>query len=617
MTAAGISPMVIFGEKRSPLAELALQEAKSLEPLPGESLHWMGVWRLRAGEEKGAVAALSGLLNIRPVRYGSMMYLGEALLRTGNVAAAQKAFARASLSGNPDFLLALSARVYAHNYWQEAIAILNKALAITPDSVPLLLALAKIQSEVYALGDCRDSLRRVQLLAPGNPDERLLNAGLQGRMGDAKGHLATLQQAYESGGDPLSRLASSIAMTLLYHDVLLPAEVADWHRRLCAPIEAAVVQKTDFENTAEPAGPASRRLRIGYLTGDIHRQHPVNIFLLPLLLGHDRKGFEISVYHTGAMHDEYTRQARVCVDRWVETAGLDDAALQQAIVGDEIDILIDLAGHTASHRLGVFALRAAPVQATFLGYPHSTGLSTIDWMIGDAIVSPAEHAHLFSEGIAQLPNSVFCWAPLDDYPLPPPRPAGAPVVFGSFNNAMKLSPRTIALWARVLRAVPDSLLLLKAPSLRDETVQARFAELFAAQGIARERLMFRGPSELAAMMQEYGEVDIGLPAQDGPCIQFQPACGHAQCFTSHGQPAQRGGRRPPAPGPVKLRQRIFLRKPAAHNVSHHAARSIARGCDEDRYPEQIRMKFEHGEECRFGRKRRHRGCNKSGGKQRR
>ncbi|MGZ8158303.1 MAG: O-linked N-acetylglucosamine transferase family protein [Methylobacter sp.] len=193
-------------------------------------------------------------------------------------------------------------------------------------------------------------------------------------------------------------------MTSLYHDALPPAEVADLHRRLCAPIEAAIVQKADFANSQSP----NRRLRIGYVTGDLHRQHPVNIFMLPVLQRFDHARFEICVYHTGTMHDGYTRQAKDCADRWLEAAALDDAALQQAIVADEVDVLVDLAGHTSTHRLGVFALRAAPVQATFLGYPHSTGLSMIDWLIGDATVSPAEHAHLFSEGLALLPDSVFC-----------------------------------------------------------------------------------------------------------------------------------------------------------------------------------------------------------------
>lgn len=486
--------------------QTALQQAQLLEPVPGESMHWMGVWRLNAGDAQGAVVALSTLLNIRPVRCGSMMYLGEALLRTGNIAAAEKAFARASLSNNPDFLLMLSAKVYAHNYWQEAIGVLQKALTIKTDNVPILLALAKIQSEVYALADCRESLHRVQALEPDNQEAHLLEAGLQGRMGDAKGHLATLQAARESSGDPLSRLASSVAMTSLYHDDMPPAEVADLHRRLCVPIEAAVVQETDFTNTRS----TRRRLRIGYVTGDLHRQHPVNIFMLPVLLHHNHDCFEICVYYTGTMHDEYTRQAKGCADHWLEAAGLDDAALQQAIVNDAIDILIDLAGHTSTHRLGVFALRAAPVQATFLGYPHSTGLSKIDWLIGDATVSPAEHAHLFSEGIAQLPGCVFCWAPVDEYPLPPPRSANAPVVFGSFNNAMKLSLKTVTLWASVLHAVPGSQLLLKAPSLKDDAVKARFADLFAKQGIAAGRLVFRGPTRLTEMMQEYGDVDIAL-----------------------------------------------------------------------------------------------------------
>lgn len=486
--------------------EHALAQAKAQEVIPGETLHWLSVWRLNAGDAAGAVAALSGLVDLRPMRHGSMMYLGEALLRVGNIAAAEKAFTRASLSPNAEFLLNLSARVYAHNYWQEAISVLQKALTLRPAHVPTWLALAKIQSEVYLLADCHESLRRARDLDPDNQEAALLDAGLQGRMGDAKAHLAALQRSYESGGDPLSRLASSVAMTSLYHDELPPADVAALHRRLCAPIEAATVQKTDFANERS----IERRLRIGYVTGDFHRQHPVNIFMLPVLLRHDHERVEVCVYHTGTMHDEYTRQAKACADRWLEAAALDDRALQQAIVADGIDLLIDLAGHTSTHRLGVFAMRAAPVQATFLGYPHSTGLSTIDWLIGDATVSPVEHSHLFSEGIAQLPASVFCWAPVDDYPLPPARPATAPLVFGSFNNAMKLSPRTIALWAQVLQALPQAQLLLKAPSFRDTTVQSRFAALFAAQGIARERIEFRGPSGLADMMQEYGDIDIAL-----------------------------------------------------------------------------------------------------------
>ncbi|MDK9704381.1 MAG: hypothetical protein OEL20_14700 [Sulfuritalea sp.] len=483
----------------------ALERARQLEIIPGESLHWLGVWRLNAGDAAGAVAALSQLVDLRPLRHGSMMYLGEALLRVGNVAAAESAFTRASLSSNPDFLQTLAARVYANNYWPEAIGILRKLLDLRPDSIPALALLAKVHWEVYELSQAQEVCRRILKLEPGNQDATLMLAALPGRMGDAHAHLAAVQAEY-AAGDPQSRLASSIAMASLYHDELSASEVAALHRRLCAPIAAAHSPRTEFANERT----TSRRLRIGYVSGDFHRQHPVNLFMLPVLLRHDHAAFEIFVYHTGTMHDQYTRRARESADRWLEAGARDDDALQAAIVADGIDILVDLAGHTSTHRLGVFAKRAAPVQATFLGYPHSTGLPTLDWIIGDAVVTPAAHADLFSEGIAQLPGSVFCWAPVDDYPLPVARPADAPVVFTSFNNAMKLSPRSIALWARVLKALPDSRLLLKAPSFRDEAVRRRFADLFAGQGIARDRIEFRGPTGLADMMQEYGDADIAL-----------------------------------------------------------------------------------------------------------
>jgi predicted O-linked N-acetylglucosamine transferase (SPINDLY family) len=481
-------------------------QALAFEPIAGESLHWLGRWRLAADDPAGAVDALARLLDIRPVRCGSMMILGEALLRMNNAAAAEKAFARASLSNNPDFLLNLAVRVYGLNYWQEAIEVLNKALALQPDSVPHLVQLANIQHEVFALSDCRATLARLRVLDPGNEAAARLETGMHGRMGDARQHFASLRRAHAASRDPQSRLASSVAMVSLYDDTLDAAEVAALHRELCAPIEAAYAPASGFANPRRP----DRVLRIGYVTGDLHRQHPVNLFMLPVLQRHDHARFAIHVYHTGTIHDDYTRMARACSDRWLDAHAFDDRTLQRAILDDGIDILVDLAGHSSTHRLGVFAMRAAPVQATFLGYPHSTGLSAIDWLIGDAVVSPAGHAHLFSEGIVQLPGSVFCWAPVDAYPLPAPRPAGAPLVFGSFNNVLKLSPTTIAVWSKILHAVPDAVLLLKSPSLCDADVRARFNTLFGVHGIDPGRLLLRGPTGLDAMMQEYGDVDIAL-----------------------------------------------------------------------------------------------------------
>jgi predicted O-linked N-acetylglucosamine transferase (SPINDLY family) len=527
----------------------ALLQAEALEPIPGESRHWLGVWRLGSGDAAGAVAALAPLIDRQPPRHGSLLQLGLALLRNGNRAAAEAAFSRASASTNPAFLRLLAQRVYEHNYWQEAIAVLERALNLVPDDLASLVALARLHWEVYHLSEAEALCQRVLALDPANIEVPYLLNALPGRRGDARAHLAAVEAHYASLGDPCSRLASSIAMASLYVDDRTPEEIADLHRRLCAPIEACItndpitsdltpspITAGGTDSYVGPAPPASaehngfsrtkpepsnapdsspdtdpeRPLRIGLVSGDFHRQHPVNLFMLPLLERLDRQLFPVWVFHTGSMHDEYTARARAAAHRWIEAAQLDDTALRQRIQAERIDILIDLAGHTSSHRLGVFALRAAPVQATFLGYPHSTGLSRIDWLIGDAVVSPAEHAHLFSEGIAQLPGSVFCWRPVDDYPLPPARPTDAPLVLGSFNNIMKLSPRTIHLWAALLRDLPEATLLLKAPSLGDASVVERFTGLFATEGIATDRLRFEGPSELGEMMHRYGAIDIAL-----------------------------------------------------------------------------------------------------------
>jgi predicted O-linked N-acetylglucosamine transferase (SPINDLY family) len=484
----------------------AIRQAQATEPIPGETLHWLGVWRLQAGDAQGAAAALAPLVDLRPQRHGSMLYLGEALLRLGNRTAAEQAFTRASASANPAFLRLLAKRVYAQNYWQEAIAVLQRALDLQPGHIPTLVQLAKLHWEVYDLTAAETLCQQVLQRDPANGDVRYLLNALPGRRGDAAAQLAAVEAHYAALAEPDSRLSSSIAMASLYVDDRSPEQLAAQHRQLCAAIERALPATSHFANSLDPERP----LRLGLVSGDFHRQHPVNLFMLPLLERLDRHQFPVTVFHTGTMHDDHTARARQAAHHWIEAGTLDDHALHQRIGTEQIDILIDLAGHTTGHRLGVFALRAAPVQATFLGYPHSTGLSRIDWLIGDPIVSPVEHAPLFSEGIAQLPGSVFCWAPVDAYPLPPPRAAEAPLVFGSFNNVMKLSPHTLRLWSAVLRALPQAQLLLKAPSLADRSVIERFQGLFAAEGIGAERLAFEGPEGLELMMQRYGAIDIAL-----------------------------------------------------------------------------------------------------------
>lgn len=486
----------------------ALNSARSLEYLNGESEHLIGRWCLSAGKAELAAGHFKSLVDIKPLRHGSMMYLGISLIKIGQVAAAESAFERASHSNNPQFLSLLASTVYGLNYWREAIAVLKRALTVDSENILIWIELAQMQINAYLLNDAKSSLQEVFARDAGNATAKSLLAATEGRMGDGALALQQLESVCELECEGLgSRIVSSVAMTMLYQDDIAAQEIANRHRSLCAKVEKNITVSTLLKVNPERR---HRHLRVGYVTGDLHRQHPVNIFLLPLLMEQKKSKLEVYVYHTGVMHDQYTGRAKECANKWIDAAEFDDDLLHKIIVKDEIDVLIDLAGHTSTHRLGVFAMRSAPIQASFLGYPHSTGLSQMDYFIGDHVVSPSEHQSLFSERLLNLPNSVFCWSPVDDYLLPPARHRDLPVVFGSFNNIMKLTPRTIRLWSEVLNAVPGSLLLLKAPSLADATVSERLRALFGDHGIVRERIECRGPDELSAMMQEYGDMDIAL-----------------------------------------------------------------------------------------------------------
>jgi predicted O-linked N-acetylglucosamine transferase (SPINDLY family) len=186
------------------------------------------------------------------------------------------------------------------------------------------------------------------------------------------------------------------------------------------------------------------------------------------------------------------------------------------IAADNIDVLVDLAGHTAGHRLGIFAHRPAPVQVSYLGYPATTGLSRIQYRLTDALADPpgtTEAQH--TERLVRLPASFLCYAPPAGEQAPPvnepPSLASGQVTFGSFNDASKVSDRVLALWARVLTAVPGSRLVLKNKGLADQSVRQRIRDLMRAHGVEGDRLeLLAFKPDLTTHLACYQAVDIGL-----------------------------------------------------------------------------------------------------------
>jgi protein O-GlcNAc transferase len=227
---------------------------------------------------------------------------------------------------------------------------------------------------------------------------------------------------------------------------------------------------------------------------------------------HERANFHITVYANQTAADELTSSVKSSVDAWVPILGLDDDTVAAKVVADEIDVLVDLSGHTAGNRLGVFARRAARVQLSWLGYFATTGLPTMDYVLLDDHHLVPGGEQLFVEKVIRLPGSRFCYgAPAyATDPAPPPSVERGVTTFGSFNNAAKINDNVLALWAKVLAAVPDSNLLLKWRSYVDPILQARTRFDFSKRGIDPQRIKFDGKTPHSDMLAQYSQVDVAL-----------------------------------------------------------------------------------------------------------
>jgi len=256
-----------------------------------------------------------------------------------------------------------------------------------------------------------------------------------------------------------------------------------------------------------------QRIRLAYLSSDF-RQHSVAHFILPVLKHHDTGHFEVFIYHNHRREDELTRLAKQHAGHYRNVTQLSDAQLVETIRGDQIDILIDLNGLSGGHRLAVLAQGAAPLQMNWLGYPNTTGLSQIDFRIVDELADPPGQSEPYcTESLLRLPHPFLSFAPPGD--LPPV--ARAPcldngfITFGSFNALPKLNPPLLECWAAVLRAVPDSRLLIKNLGMGYSRPREQLKKILAANGIAEERLMFVGKTRSQfEHLEVYGQADISL-----------------------------------------------------------------------------------------------------------
>jgi predicted O-linked N-acetylglucosamine transferase (SPINDLY family) len=303
---------------------------------------------------------------------------------------------------------------------------------------------------------------------------------------------------------------NNLLLTLHYHPAYEAGAIAEEHRRW-NPQHAEPLRKFIHihSNDRDP----DRPLRVGYVSADF-RWHSVSCFFENLLAFHDRQWVQTYCYCDVTRPDATTVRLQQQAANWRNIAGMRDEAVGELVRQDQIDILVDLSGHTGSNRLLVFARKPAPIQITYLGYPDTTGMPAMDYRLTDEYADPpGQTESLHSEQLVRLPRTFLCYRAPDAAPAVGPSPVSRDghVIFGSFNALAKVNAPLVRLWSRILREVPDSRIVLKSYGLTSSSAQQWVLNLFAAEGIGADRVEVHGwqPDE-GAHFQLYGRLDIAL-----------------------------------------------------------------------------------------------------------
>jgi protein O-GlcNAc transferase len=485
------------------------------DPNNADLYHNLGETYRQLGDAGKAIPSFNRALELRPDHLEAYRSAADAAIEAAEHADAEgrDTNARELRRLAAQYLMKLGAR--EHRLRRDgAEATFREATALDSESADAFYSLGSLLHEKSRPSEAVAMLRRAIAL---NPQDAEAQINL-GSASYALGRWQEMEAAYRAALalDPNSRLArQNLASTMLgwrlYDDSSTPEEIFAAHRAWGEEASAArsSVAPAPFLNTRDPG----RRLRIAYVSGDLFN-HPVTSFLLPLLAHHDRNAVEIFCYAEVERPDAVTESIRRLVSAWRETVALDDAALRAQFRADGIDVIVDLAGHTARNRLQALAVKSAPVTATWLGYPSTTGLSSIDWRITDELADPPGAERFHTEKLWRMPNGFLCYVPaVADIPAATTPPAfhRGYVTFGSFNNPMKISSATVRAWAAILAAVPRSRLLLKAGLLNDSDLCQSIRERFAAQDIGPERIELRGfVADPAVHLKSYGEIDVAL-----------------------------------------------------------------------------------------------------------
>lgn len=403
----------------------------------------------------------------------------------------------------------LGVALSAQQRFPEAAAALRRASQIKPDfyqAINNLGAALRNSEQLYESVLCFERVIELQPNHASAHNNRGLTLVEMGRVAEGLESIKTAMGLKAN----FYRAHSNYLLCSNYLPDITPAAL----RALHETFDAAFRRGRGPDEALPPREAApDRRLRVGYVSPDFKR-HSCAFFIEKVLAHHDKTAVEIFCYADVPFPDAVTARLKSHADHWRDVTRLNLAAFRAQVTEDRIDILVDLAGHTAENRLNALVDRLAPVQVNWLGYPATTGLAAMDYRLTDARADPPgdSDSHCV-ETLLRLPDTFLCYQPPPEAPaiVPAPNEAGAAFTFGSFNNIAKVTRAVVSAWARILREAPGSRLILKSRSFIEESTRARIAGEFASEGIGPTRLELIGwLNKPGDHLRLYERIDLAL-----------------------------------------------------------------------------------------------------------
>jgi predicted O-linked N-acetylglucosamine transferase (SPINDLY family) len=465
-----------------------------------------GIVLQQQGDAAEALAAFDRALQLKPDLVQAVHRQGMVLHSLGRLDEALSAFDRALRlrPGGPAIHSSRGLALQEQGRLSEALAAYDRALELKPDAIGALVNRGNLLREQGRLSEALAAYDRALELKP----DAIIALVNRGNLLKDQACFPQALAAYKNALSvkPDAAIAYSNYLFCLNYD---PAQdnvaVAEAHRLWGEHYPTLPEAFSTYPNVRDP----EKTLRIGLVSADFGC-HPIGFFVDRVLAAADPAAVQYVCYSERRRSDDLTERLRRQAHGWRSTIGIPDRDLAELIRADAIDILTDLAGHTGT-RLGCFRFRPAPVQVHWGGYCQSIPL--MDYSLWDAIQVPEGDERWFVERIVRLPNARWCYAAPDYAPAvsEPPALRHGYVTFGSFNNLTKVNGPVISLWTRVLKAVPQSRLLLSWPTLADSNERARVAEAFSRRGLDPRRLeLRRGSTTHAGVLGEYSDVDVAL-----------------------------------------------------------------------------------------------------------